>query len=103
MTDVTILALPREDVIAGLGCDYFPVPADATLLRIDPAAGVTDGAVIIYATPGMPGVMWWLIDGAIPPQAAGLVTEELAAQVPGSVLEAPPPITDPEQPWPTYP
>ncbi|MFD7066074.1 hypothetical protein ACFV97_02435 [Streptomyces sp. NPDC059913] len=102
MTEVLVLDLPRNDVIAGLGRDYFPVPEGATVLRIDPTQGVTDGAVVIYPTPGMPGYFWWLIDGVIPPQAAGLVTEDLAAQIEGSVLESPPP-PDPEQPWPSRP
>ncbi|MFJ1698187.1 hypothetical protein ACIOHC_24230 [Streptomyces sp. NPDC088252] len=103
MTTVAILDLPRDDVIAGLGPDYWPTRPDATLLRIDPATGVTDGAVIVYPTPGRPGYFWWLIDGAIPPQAAGTATEDLAAQVEGSVLESPPPSDDPDQPQPSRP
>lgn len=91
MSSVTTIALPRTDVIGGLGPDYWPARDGAPLLRIDPAAGVTDGAVILTPVPGQPGYLWWLIDGVVPPQAAGDVTAELAAQIPGSVLELPPP------------
>ncbi|MGX1483434.1 hypothetical protein RKD45_002510 [Streptomyces griseus] len=85
---VTYIPLPREDVITYLGMDW-PVPTGSTVIRIDPAQGVTDGAVAISTDPRRPGVLWWLIDGTVPPQAAGQPTEELAALIPGSVLEIP--------------
>lgn len=89
MTDITIIALPRDDVIAYLGPDWPPAP-DAVLVRIDPAAGVTDGAVVVYETPGQPGTTWWLVDGVIPPQGAGLGGESLASLIPGAIAEVPP-------------
>ncbi|MGQ4351986.1 hypothetical protein [Streptomyces drozdowiczii] len=88
---VLILAMPRNEVIAQIGNQFWPVPDSAPLLRVPNEEDVTDGAVIVYPVPGRPGYLWWLVDGAIPPQAAGDVTEELAAQIPGSVLELPPP------------
>ena len=93
MSTVLTISLPRDDVIAQFGGEYWPIHDGAPLLRIDPGAAdyTTDGAVIIYPTPGQPGYLWWLIDGVIPPQAAGDITAELAAQIPGSVLELPPP------------
>lgn len=89
MTDVTLIALPREDVLAYLG-PAWPPARDAVLVRIDPAAGVTDGAVVVYETPGRPGVTWWLVDGVIPPQGAGPGGEPLAALIPGAVVVLPP-------------
>lgn len=96
---VLILAMPRDDVIVQLGNQFWPVPDGAPLLRVPNDDEVTDGAVVIYPVPGRPGYLWWLVDGAIPPQAAGDVTEALAAQIPGSVLELPPP-PDVDQPPP---
>ncbi|MET7560563.1 hypothetical protein ABZS95_10200 [Streptomyces sp. NPDC005479] len=95
---VTLLALPRDDVAAYLG-PAWPVPADAPRLRLPADSGITDGALIVYATPGQPGTTWWVIDGVVPPQDAGPVGEELAALAPGSVLETPPtPDPDPTPP-----
>ncbi|WP_406735352.1 hypothetical protein OG508_28065 [Streptomyces sp. NBC_01108] len=97
MTTIVILERPHTEVIHGLGPLFWPIRSDATTLRIDPTFAVTDGAVIIYPTPGMPGTWWWLIDGVIPPQAAGRITADFAAQVPGSVLILPPP-PEPDEP-----
>lgn len=95
----TLLPLPREDVVAALG-NALPIPATAPVLRVNPAAGVTDGAVIISLDPTRPGALWWLIDGVVPPQAAGPVDEGLADLIPGSVLEVPPPPDrEPEPPY----
>ncbi|MFB8101350.1 hypothetical protein ACFC3O_00685 [Streptomyces sp. NPDC056007] len=96
MTDVTLYAMPREDVLSYLGHDWPPRPG-ATVVRIDPAGGVTDGIVSVYATPGRPGVSWWLVDGIIPPQGAGAGGEALAALIPGAVAELIP-IPEPESP-----
>ncbi|MFI8865343.1 hypothetical protein ACIGNW_00270 [Streptomyces sp. NPDC053707] len=94
MTNVTLIALPREAVLASLGPAWPPTP-DATIVRIDSAAGVTDGAVVIYETPGQPGVTWWLVDGVIPPQGAGPGGDTLAALIPGATTEtAPEPVPD---------
>ncbi|MGP3752205.1 hypothetical protein [Streptomyces sp. IBSNAI001] len=90
MTDVTLIALPREAVLASLG-PAWPAAPDAALVRIDQAAGVTDGAVVVYETPGQPGVTWWLVDGVIPPQGAGLGGEPLAALIPGATVDEPQP------------
>lgn len=99
MTAVAYIPLPREDVVSYLG-QAWPAPSDATVLRVDPEQGVTDGAVTIASEfPGMPGILWWLIDGVIPPQSVGPVTEALAAQIPGSVLVVPP---EPPEPSPPY-
>jgi hypothetical protein len=94
MSTALTIALPREDVITNLGPMFWPVRPGGPLLRVPNDEGITDGAVVIYPTPGQPGYLWWLIDGAIPPQAAGDLTPELAAQIPGSVLELPPPPDD---------
>lgn len=93
---VLVLAMPRDEVIAQFGSVYWPIRDGAPLLRLDPTTAdyTTDGAVVIYPTPGQPGYLWWLVDGVIPPQAAGDITADLAAQIPGSVLELPPPPDD---------
>lgn len=97
MTTLT-LPFPRDEVIDALG-PYWPIREDAALLRVDTSADqVTDGAVVVYPVPGRPGYLWWLIDGVIPQQAAGEVTAELAEQIPGSVLELPPPDDEPPAP-----
>lgn len=88
---VLTLSMPRVEVIAQIGPEYWPARDGSPLLRVPNDDGVTDGAVVIYPTPGQPGYLWWLVDGVIPPQAAGDVTAELAAQIPGSELELPPP------------
>lgn len=85
--------LDREQVIAYLG-DAWPVPDGTTLLRL-PADGMTDGAVSVYPVPGQPGTAWWAVDSVIPPQAAGIPDEALAALIPGSVLTV---IADPGPP-----
>lgn len=91
MSDILILSMPRDDVTAQIGPVFWPVPDGSPLLRVPNDEGITDGAVVIYPAPGQPGYLWWLVDGAIPPQAAGDITAELADQIPGSVLELPPP------------
>ncbi|PVE04665.1 hypothetical protein [Streptomyces scopuliridis] len=102
MSTVTYLSLLRAAVIRSLG-PAWPAPVGSTQLRIDPAAEVTDGAVVVYETEGMPGTTWWLVDGVVPSQDAGLVTEQLAALVPGSVLETiPDPWADASPPTGTY-
>ncbi|MFF8467910.1 hypothetical protein [Streptomyces griseus] len=93
---VTVFGLPR-DVVVGLLGAHWPAAPGSTLVRIDPAAGVTDGAVSVYTTPGRPGVTWWLVDGVIPPQGAGASGEALAALIPGAVAEYIP-IPEPESP-----
>lgn len=99
MSTTLTIALPRDDVIAQIGPVFWPVPDGSPLLRVTNDEGITDGAVVIYPVPGQPGYLWWLIDGVIPPQAAGDITQELAAQIPGSVLELPlPPDEDPAPP-----
>ncbi|MET8841448.1 hypothetical protein ABZW67_15310 [Streptomyces rubiginosohelvolus] len=96
MTDITLYAMPRDEVLSYLGPDWPPVPG-ASVVRIDPAAGVTDGTVSVYDTPGRPGTAWWLVDGVIPPQGAGPGGEPLAALIPGAVVEIVP------DPAPEYP
>lgn len=96
---IQYVAIDRDDVIRGLG-NAYPVPADAAVLQIPADAGVTDGALVVSTTPGAPGVLWWLIDSTVPSQAAGPVTQELAALVPGSVLNVPPPVDVPTAPYP---
>ncbi|MGC5400211.1 hypothetical protein ACPXCP_31280 [Streptomyces sp. DT20] len=93
MSTVLTISLPRDDVIANLGAECWPIRDGSPLLHIDSRAEdyTPDGAVIIYPTLGQPGYLWWLIDGVVPPQAAGDITAELAEQIPGSVLELPPP------------
>lgn len=86
---ITVLALPRDQVITSLGPCWPPTPG-SVLVRIDPAGGVTDGAVIVYENPGQPGTAWWLVDGVIPPQGAGLGGEPLAALLPGATVESVP-------------
>lgn len=93
---VTVFDLPRDLVVGLLGAAWPPAPG-STVVRIDPAAGVTDGGISIYETPGRPGVTWWLVDGVIPPQGAGAGGEELAALIPGAVAELIP-IPEPESP-----
>lgn len=85
MTTITLLALPREEVLTYL--DTWPPAPGTTVVRVDPAGGVTDGAVMVYTTPGRPGVTWWMVDGLIPPQGAGAGGEELAALIPGATVE----------------
>ncbi|MEU9198851.1 hypothetical protein [Streptomyces sp. NPDC048332] len=91
MSTTLTFAMPRDEVIAQIGNVFWPVPDGAPLLHVTNDEGITDGGVVIYPTPGQPGYLWWLVDGVIPPQAAGDVTAELAEQIPGSVLELPPP------------
>ncbi|WP_098892270.1 hypothetical protein [Streptomyces sp. or3] len=84
--NVTVYAMPRDEVLSYMGTDWPPTPG-ATVVRIDPAAGVTDGTVSVYETPGRPGISWWLVDGVIPPQGAGAGGEALAALISGAVAE----------------
>jgi hypothetical protein len=102
---IVYVQLPREDVIPYLGPNW-PPEAGVTVLRCPNPAGVTDGAVVVYTTPGRPGTTWWLVDSVIPPQDAGPVDEALAALIPESVLEVldsepveePAPPTEPQHP-----
>ncbi|WP_420169008.1 hypothetical protein [Streptomyces violaceoruber] len=96
MTAVTVYAMPRDEVLSSLG-PYWPPAPGATVVRIDPAAGVTDGTVTVYETPGRPGVSWWLADGLVPPQVAGAGGEVLAALIPGAAVEVVPDLA-PESP-----
>lgn len=98
---VSYIPLAREEVVSYLG-PAWPPAADATVLRVPTEPGVTDGAVVVYAIEGRPGVTWWLVDGIVPPQEAGPVDEQLAAQVPGSELVTPEPVEDPTPPY-THP
>lgn len=93
---VTVFALPHDVVVGLLGPAWPPTPG-STVVRIDPAAGVTDGGVSVYATPGRPGITWWLVDGVIPPQGAWIGGDVLAALIPGAVAEYIP-IPEPESP-----
>lgn len=95
---VAYVQLPRDEVLPYLGPNWPPAPG-TTVLRCPTPAGVTDGAVIVYGSPGRPGTTWWLIDSVIPPQDAGLVGEQLAALIPESLLETLP-AEDPEPPPP---
>lgn len=94
---VVYVPMPRDTVLSYLGPSWPPAPA-ALLLRVPESAAVTDGAVNVYEFEGRPGVTWWLVDGAIPPQDAGPVDEALAALVPGSVLVEQEPPPEPETP-----
>lgn len=97
---VVYVSLPRDEVVSYLGPAWPPL-AEAIVLRCPNPAGVTDGAVVIYTTPGQPGVTWWLVDSVIPPQQAGPVDESLALLIPESELVAPaPPDTQPDPPAP---
>lgn len=89
--------LGREEVIVYLGAAW-PAPDGSPLLRLPDDAGMTDGAVSVYPNPGQPGTAWWAVDSVIPPQAAGIPDEALAALIPGSVLIADAPVTDPGPP-----
>lgn len=89
MTDITLIALPREGVLAALGPVWPPAPG-AAIVRIPGASGVEDGAVVVYETPGRPGVTWWLVDGVIPPQGSGPGGDALAALLPGAITETVP-------------
>ncbi|MEU3700987.1 hypothetical protein AB0E82_02040 [Streptomyces anulatus] len=93
---VAVFALPHDVVVGLLGSSWPPAPG-STVVRIDPAAGVTDGGVSVYATPGRPGITWWLVDGVIPPQGAWVGGDVLAALIPGAVAEYIP-IPEPESP-----
>lgn len=91
--------LPRDEVTVALG-PYWPVPASAPHLVLPPDAPLVDGAVAVYPRPGRPGVTWWALDAAIPPQPSGTPDEALAALLPGSalVLPDPPPDIPPSPP-----
>ncbi|MEU0157934.1 hypothetical protein ABZ154_03575 [Streptomyces sp. NPDC006261] len=93
---VTVFDLPRDLVVGLLGAAWPPAPG-STVVRIDPAAGVTDGGISVYTTPGRPGTTWWLVDGVIPPQGAWVGGEVLAALIPGAVAELIP-VPEPEPP-----
>lgn len=86
------LPLYRADVLAALGTAW-PAPVGSTILRLGPDT-VTDGAVVVYAVEGQPGTTWWAVDGVVPSQSAGLVTDALAALVPGVVEIVPDPWSD---------
>lgn len=94
---IEYIGIDRDTVIGQLG-DAWPVPAGATTLTAPPDATVTDGALIVRIDDVTPGALWWLVDSIVPPQAAGPITPELAALVPGSVLVAPPPDDLPDSP-----
>lgn len=94
MTDITLITVPREDVLTALGPDWPPAPG-ATIVRIPGASGVEDGAVVVYETSGQPGTTWWLVDGIVPPQGAGPGGNTLAALLPGAATEiVPDPVSD---------
>lgn len=89
MTDITLIALPRDGVLAALG-PAWPPPPGAVIVRIAEGSEVVDGAVVVYETPGQPGVIWWLVDGVVPPQGAGPGGDALAALIPGATTETVP-------------
>ena len=75
--------------------DFFHQAVVFWLVTVDSHVPTNDGAVVVYETPGGPGVTWWLVDGVIPPQGAGPGGEALAELVPGATTETvPDPVPD---------
>lgn len=92
MTDPAYTPYDRTEVIGYLGTAW-PAPATATLLvlPVDTVGPDFTGAVAVWPVPGRPGTTWWAVDGVVPPQLTGTPDEALAALLPGSVLQTPPP------------
>lgn len=93
----------RDEVTRNLG-PAWPAPPTAALLTLPPDALDTNGnpfatgAVAVFPVPGRPGRTWWAVDSQIPPQQAGTPDDALAAMLPGSVLQTPPPPADSQIP-----
>lgn len=90
MTDPSFTEFPQDEVVTYLS-RWWPIPNNATLLLLDTDHTAFTGAVGVYPVPGRPGTTWWAVDGVIPPQPIGTPTQALAAMLPGSVLQTPPP------------
>ncbi|MFD1832405.1 hypothetical protein ACFSJS_22555 [Streptomyces desertarenae] len=83
------MAMSRDYVLQQLAHHWPPTPG-TPILRLADDVQITDGAAVVYPQPGQPGYSWWVVDRTIPRQEAGTPSEELAALLPGSVLETVP-------------